>query len=167
MANGYNEWKVDMTSGKDIPHYYGDYVRTLFIVMAVVSFIATPLWGDLLPFGVIAQTVAPLLLVLLAGLTSAKNHYIMLINATISGVSVLLLESYAIIMHHTQSSELFFAREAGVLLMLGSLYFSIKTFRAMMSGKMGHFDSLFEFDGATPPPVADDSIHADISSYNE
>lgn len=131
---------------QDIPHYYGDYVRSLFITMAILSFIAMPLWGSLLPLGIIPQVGAALLLVLLAGLTTAKNLPIMLVNATVSAVSVVLLETFAILLQHTQSIQLFLSREAGVLLMLGALYFSVKTVRAMMSGKLGHTDSPLEFE---------------------
>ena len=146
MANGYSNWKSGIWTGDSIPHYYGDWVRGTFILMAVLSFVATPLWGDLLPFGIFAQVGAAILLVLLAGLTTAKNQLVMLANATISGISILLLQSYAMMTHATQTSQLFLAREAGVLLMITSFYFSVKTLRGMMSGKIGHQDSPLEFD---------------------
>lgn len=132
----------------EIPHYYGDFVRTCFITMAILSFVAMPLVGDLLPLGIFAQVGAALLLVLLAALTSARNVLIMIANATVAGVSVLLLEFFAVLLQHSQTPQLFFAREAGVLLMLAALYWSVKTIRAMLSGKIGHADSSLEFDEA-------------------
>jgi hypothetical protein len=148
MQNGYTSWQATLASGRDIPHYYGDYVRPLFIAMAVLSFVVTPLWGDMLPFGIIAQVGASLLLVVLAGLTNAKSLRIMLVNATVAGVSVVLLESYAIILRSVgpHQNELFLARELGVILMLVALYFSVKTARSMLTGKIGHPDSPLEFD---------------------
>jgi hypothetical protein len=154
MENGYSTWKSTIVWNHQIPHYYGDYVRSLFIAMAVLSFVVVPLWGDLLPFNTFAQVGAALLLVLLAGLTNARNFFVMLTNATVAGVSVVLLEMYAVAFQHTQSTELFIAREAGVLLMLAALYFSVKTVRAMLSGKLGHSDTSLEFDETAEPVVA-------------
>lgn len=146
MEHGYSTWQSALDWKGDIPHYYGDYVRSLFITMAVLSFIVTPLWGDLLPFGVVPQVGASLLLVLLGALTSAKNTWVMIANATIAAVSVVLLEGYAIMLQHQQSAQLFLSREAGVLLMLAALYFAVKTARAMLNGKLGHKDSPLEFE---------------------
>ncbi len=160
MENGYSSWKSSLSWSDGIPHYYGDYVRTFFIAMAILSFVAIPLVGDLLPLGIIPEVSAALLLVLLAALTSARNLPVMLINATVSGVSVVLLESFAILLQHSQSTQLFLAREAGVLLMLGALYFSVKTVRAMMAGKIGHADSSLEFDEVENVMVSDE--HTDI-----
>lgn len=146
MENRYSSWRSSLAWDKDIPHYYGDYVRSLFIAMAVLSFVVMPIWGDLLPLGVVAQIGASVLLVLLAGFTSARNLYLMIVNATVAAVSVILLESYAVLLHPVQSMQLFIAREAGVLIMLAALYFSVKTVRAMVSGKIGHADTPLEFD---------------------
>lgn len=151
MAQTYSSWRSNLATGRSIPHYYGDYVRPLFIAMAVLSFVVMPLGIDLLPFGIVTQVGASLILVLLAGLTTPRNLYVMLINATVSGVSVILLESFAIMLRSAQSPQAFFAREAGVLLMLTALYFSVKTVRNMLSGKLGHPDSPLEFDEIEEP----------------
>lgn len=171
MENGYTTWKSSFWFGDGIPHYYGDKVRQLFIATAVLSFVVMPLWGDLLPFvGIIPQVGAGLLLVLLAGFTSARNVLVMIANATVSAVSILLLESTAIALQNTGTykMELFLAREFGVLLMLGALYFSIKTVRAQLSGKMGHADSPLEFDeGVALPPVEHQTTTMrDVSEYD-
>jgi len=145
---GYTSWKSHIPQGSGIPHYYGDTVRILFVLMAIESFVVVPLFGDLLPFGVIAEVGAGVLLVLLAGLTNAKSMIVLIADATLAGVSVLLLETTAIMGQPTQSMQIFLAREVGVLLMLGALYFSVKTIRGMMTGKTGHMDSPLEFDEA-------------------
>ena len=145
---GYSNWKARLPQGSGIPHYYGDIVRILFLLMAVESFVVVPLLGDLLPFGIVAEVGAGVLLVLLAGLTNAKSMIVLIADATLAGVSVLLLEMTAITMRTTDSMQLFAAREVGVLLMLGALYFSVKTIRGMMAGKIGHADSPLEFDEA-------------------
>lgn len=130
----------------DIPHYYGDRVRELFVLSAVVSFVAMPLWGDLLPYGTLTQVAAGLLLVLLAGLTNPHSKSVLMTDAVVSGISVLLLETTAISMHAAQSSELFLAREATTVLLLVAFYFSVKTLRAMTLGKIGKPERPGEFN---------------------
>lgn len=174
MNNGYTNMKSSLWLGEGISHYYGDYVRSFLIAAAALSFIATPLWGDLLPFGVVTQVGASLLLVLLAGLTSPRSPYVMIATATVSAVSILFLESAAIMLkgEGENSIALFFAREASVLLLLGALYFSLKTVRGMMAGKMGHSDTPVEFfesesESEASPRKLKVQDHIDVSDYNE
>lgn len=148
MDQGYSAWKSTLSTGADIPHYYGDYVRILFLVVAVLLFVTTALWGDPLPFvNVTLQIAAPLLLVLLAGLTTARSEVSMIANATVAGISVILLEFAAVIYGSIgeNGTILFAAREVAAILLLGALYFSVKTIRGMASGKLGHRDSPLEF----------------------
>lgn len=169
MENGYTAWKSSFWFGDGIPHYYGDKVRQLFIATAMLSFVVMPLWGELLPFvGIIPQVGAGLLLVLLAGFTSAHNILVMIANATVSAVSILLLESTAIALQNTGAyrMELFLSRELGVLLMLGALYFSIKTVRAQMSGKLGHPDSPLEFGTSVSDVRTPEQYTHNVSEYD-
>lgn len=133
-------------SWHDIPHYYGDYVRTLFVAVAVLSSVAIPVLGDLLPFGTAVQVLSALLLVLLAGLTHPHSIILFMYNIAVSAIGVVLLESAAISLYHTDSFELFLAREAAALLMLFAFYFSVKTLRAMSAGKLGKLDRPWEFE---------------------
>ena len=50
--------------------------------------------------------------------------------------------------------------------MLGALYFSIKTVRAQLSGKLGHMDSPLEFD--KPVMLIDEQIQhqQSVSEYD-
>ena len=114
--------------------------------MAVLSFIAIPLFGDFLPFGPIPQVGAGIVLILLAGLTHAKSTFVLIADATFSGVSVLLLETVAIMTRATQSMPLFAARELGVVIMLVAFYLSVKTARNILTGKIGRPDSPLEFE---------------------
>jgi hypothetical protein len=124
-----------------ISHYYGDWVRRLFLVSALLSFVAIPVWGDLLQFGTFTQVSAGLLLVLLAGLTNPRTKGVMMLNSLFAAISVLLLESTAIIFRTSESWPLFIAREISGLLMLIAFYFSVKTLRAMSLGNIGKRDA--------------------------
>ena len=171
MNNGYTNMKDSLWLGEGISHYYGDYVRSFLIAAAALSFITIPLWGDLLPFGVVTQVGASLLLVLLAGLISPRAPYVMIAVATVSAVSILLLESAAIMLkgEGENATALFLSREGCVLLLLGALYFSVKTVRGMMAGKMGHSDTPLEFyDTKSETPLQAPKVqdHIDVSDYD-
>ena len=176
MKDGYTTMKSSLWMGEGIPHYYGNYVRIFLIASAAFSFVAAPLWGQLLPFGTVAQVGASLLLVLLAGLTSPRAPYVMIATATVTAVSILLLESAAIVLRGQgeNPTAIFFAREGNVLLLLGALYYSLKTIRGMMAGKMGHPDSPLEFSERGTPPVTPSQPpaqvlprnHIDVSDYD-
>lgn len=168
MEKGYSVWKSTLPA-HGIPHYYGDTVRTLFIVVAILSFVAMPLWGELVPFaGTIPQVAAPLLLVFLAGLTSAKNELVMIANATVAGISVILLEIAAVLYRSGENVlELFLIRELSAVLLLFALYYALKTIRAMRSGKLGHLDTPLEFmESPRSEPTYTRSSGVDIRDYD-
>jgi len=65
----------------------------------------------------------------------------MMLNSLFAAISVLLLESTAIIFRTSESWPLFIAREISGLLMLIAFYFSVKTLRAMSLGNIGKRDA--------------------------
>ena len=137
-------------SNRRISHYYGDYVRQLFVAAAAVTFIAIPLFGDLLPYGTFFQVACAIVAVLLGGLTNPHGKIVLWVDALFSGLGVLYLEATAITFYPTQSTELFLAREAAAILLLFAFYFSVKTVRSMSQGKVGHFFEAGEFDDNEP-----------------
>jgi hypothetical protein len=134
------------TRRHDVPHYYGDTVRSLLIATAVISALAIPLLGDLLPYGTTAQVACTIALVLLAGLTNPHGKIVSILNTTIAAVGAFLLESAAVTLYSNDLLLLFMAREAAALLLLFALYFSVKTVRAMFSGRIGKDEPIDEFD---------------------
>ncbi len=114
-----------------IPHYYGDYVRQLFLASAILSAVAIPIWGDLIPFGTLFQITCSVVLVVLAGLMNPRSKLLMLSCIIFSTLGILVLENAAISLYSVQSFALFVVREITTLLLVFALYFSVKTFRAM------------------------------------
>lgn len=131
-----------------VPHYYGNTVRVLFLTTAALSAAAIPAVGNLLPFGIVPQVAIALLLVLLAGLTNPHGRMVMLCNAIVAGVGVLMLESVVISLYPTLSTGFFIVSEAVSLMLLFAFYYSVKTLRAMMLGKLGKWEPAQEFDTA-------------------
>lgn len=129
-----------------IPHYYGDYIRILFITAAVLAAFAIPVWGDLLPIGTFAQVIGVVILVVLAGLTSPHGTFVLWTDAIVSAIGVIFIENTAISLYSIDELAIFFARETIVLLLLVATYLSIKTVRAITLHKIGHSIDLGEFD---------------------
>ncbi len=139
----FNEHSI--IDGETIPHYHGDIIRTLFIVAVILSLIVIPIWGYILPIHLEMEIGAGIILIILAGLTSPHARFIMALNVIVSAGSVFLLEWFALTLRTTNSLELLIVREVGAFLFLGALYFSVKTLRAMMQGKMGKVTDPSEF----------------------
>ena len=117
-----------------IPHYYGDTVRVLFLVVAVLWAALTPVVGTLLPLGILFEVGGICLLVLRAGITHPFGRWIMLYNATASFVGIAVFEFAAISLYSNQTYPLFLIREFIALLLLFAFYCSVKTVRAMSLG---------------------------------
>ncbi len=121
----------------NISHYYGDFVREFFVGVAILSLVAIPIFGDLLPFGLLPQIASTLLLVFLAGITNPRSKGIFVANAIVAAIGALLLEATAISLYAIDSTPLFVAREAAAIALMFAFYYSVKTLRAMMFGYIG------------------------------
>jgi hypothetical protein len=133
---------------RNIPHYYGDHIRALFLATAVLSVVVIPVYGDLIPFGTLVQICCATLLVLLGGLTSPHSTMVMWYDAIVAGLGTILLESAAINLYSADSIELFVAREVAALALMFAFYFSVKTLRAMSQDKLGKVARPWEFEKA-------------------
>jgi hypothetical protein len=96
-----------------------------------------PLWGNLLPFGDIAGIISVLVLVFLAGVTNPLSKMLMLLNVIVSGAGVFFLQAAALSYYKIDSVALFLLREIAVILLLFAFYYSVKSFRSMLLGKIG------------------------------
>jgi hypothetical protein len=141
------DWQTpDFLKNKRIRHYYGDSVRTMFVISAIVYAISIPLFGSLLPIDVYAGVGVVLLLVFLAGITNPHSKILMFANVAVAGIGAYLMQTAAISFFDTDSSILFFLRQLVALLLLFAFYQSIKSVRNMMLGKIGDEPVKGEFD---------------------
>ncbi len=136
---------------QDIPHYYGDYVRALFVGSAVLFAIAIPVFGNLIPLGTFVQVASSLVLIILAGLTNPHSRMLLLYDAVVAAIGILLLESTVITYYAQDGVPLFVIRESAAVALMFALYFSIKTLRAMSLGKLGKKDRPWEFEDIKDP----------------
>lgn len=129
-----------------IPHYYGDKVRMLFLASAGLAFIGIPFWGHLTPFGTLFEVVSALVLIALAGLANPRSRWVMVLSIIASSFGAFLLEFSAISFHARDTIQLLLAREAGALILIAALYYSVKTVRSMAQGKIGEWPTPWEFE---------------------
>ena len=121
-------------------------MRVTFIASAMLTAVAMPIWGNLLPFGDMAGIISILVLVFLAGITNPHSTLIMLLNALLSGIGIFLLQAAAISFYKVDSVMLFLLREIAVILLLFAFYYSVKSVRSMMLGKIGNEGKPDEFE---------------------
>ena len=126
---------------RDIPHYYGDSVRILFVVMAALLLLALPFYPDVLPFTPAVQTAGALLLIVCAALTNPHARWVMLTNAVCSMIGVVIAEAVAIDAYQQGDWTLLLIREVLAIAFLFAGYLSIKTVRAMATGHIGAEES--------------------------
>ena len=116
---------------RDIPHYYGNESRALFVAGAVVLIIAQSTGADL-PLSTGAGVLAAVLLVVAAGITNPAQGWIHWLNAFISIYGVILFGTTAI-SHYRSGISIFnpsfFYIEALALIALIALYFTTRTIR--------------------------------------
>lgn len=141
ISSKFVEWQ-------DIPHYYGDYVRAIFLGSAILFALVIPVFGNLIPLGTFVQVASSLVLIILAGLTNPHSRMLLLYDAVVAAIGVLLLESTAITYYAQDGIPLFVIRESVAVALMFALYFSIKTLRAISLGKLGKKNRPWEFEDA-------------------
>lgn len=119
-------------------HYYGDSVRRLFLIGALVMAVSLPFISELIEGYVHFSLFIIILLGLVSGLISPKQRWVITLNLVISLVAVAVFEYYAVNVYSTYSINSFFFWVNQVLSInfLLALYYNSKTFRGIiLNGK--------------------------------
>lgn len=120
-----------------IPHYYGDYVRQIFVVTGAAMLILAPFLVNRAPMLLPFEIGGAIVLVILAALTNPKKVWVLLADTLAAGVGIIVFESLAIAAYASGNWLAFIALEVVTLAFLFALYFSLKTVRTMMFGQIG------------------------------
>ena len=120
-----------------IPHYYGDFVRKLFLFLAALILVIEPFLARSLPWILPFEIAGAVVLVFLAALTSPTKQMVMVANAFAAAIGMIGFEAIALYSFFSGSVPLFLAREIFAVMCLLALYFSVKTIRAMVLGIIG------------------------------
>ena len=134
-----------MNLGPALPHYYGDYVRKLFVAAAALVLILAPFFGGFLPLTLPFEILGAVLLVTFGALTNPKKQWVVLGDVIIAGLFIVGYEGVALYAYLQNDVLMFFTREALVVIFVFAFYFSIKTLRAMMLHQIGKREPPGEF----------------------
>lgn len=117
-----------------IPHYHGHIVRRLFVLAGLIMLVGLPFFASVVRGGVFLAISGILVLGLYAGLTTPKHTWIMWGDVVLSVLGSFTFEVIAIGLY-SRDAELgmyFVFNQALALVFFLALYFSVKTFRAML-----------------------------------
>lgn len=112
-------------------HYYGNLVRKLFIIAAVLMLIFLPVYNDKIPFPYSFSIFTIVFLGIVAGVTNPLQKWVIILNTAISAGGVAIFE-YMAINKAVLLTVFFWMNQLLALLFLVALYFSTKTFRGMV-----------------------------------
>jgi len=119
---------------REIPHYHGDEVRTVFVISAIVIVVAQSTGADI-PLSTTGAVVSAAALVIAAGITNPATLWIHWFDGFLAFVGTLLFGT-AVIDHYRSGLALFdpsfIFLEALALLSLISLYFTTQTIRGIL-----------------------------------
>lgn len=119
---------------REIPHYHGDQLRTIFVVSAVVLIVAQSTGAEL-PLSTLGAVVSAAVLVIAAGVTNPVQSGIHWFNEVVALAGTLLFGSTAV--DHYRAGISFFDPsfiyiEALALLSLAALYLTTRTIRGIL-----------------------------------
>jgi hypothetical protein len=112
-------------------HYYGDEVRRLFLLGAVVMALTLPFFQDLIHQPLEVSLGAILIVGIAAGLTNPRQGWVAMMDIVISIVATLVFEYNAVQNYslYGSGSGLFWADQVLALIFLVALYYASKTLR--------------------------------------
>lgn len=116
-----------------IPHYYGDAVRVIFVIGAVFILWGLPTMTELLRMPIAVSIIGIAALGIAAGITNPAQRFSLRLNAALS-VIFLVAFTYMAWYAHAQGlgGTIEFANQIGAVLFLVAAYFSVKSLRGSM-----------------------------------
>lgn len=128
-----------------IAHYYGDFVRRIFLGVAIILLLSAPFLADSSLVLVPLQIIGAVVLILLSALTNPKNKTIMLADVAASLVGIVVLEIFALAAYRAGAIVAMIGLQVLALAFIYAFYLSLKTLRAMELGQIGKRDIPGEF----------------------
>ncbi len=120
-----------------INHYYGDSVRTIFIITGVIMIATLPFFSKLIALPIGFAITGILILAILSGLLNPVKKWIIIIDAIVATVAFLSFEYSAVFAYmHLPPTEtvnvlFFWTNQIFSLLLFLAVYLSTKTLRGM------------------------------------
>lgn len=124
-----------------VKHYYGDYVRQIFMVAGVIMLATLPVFWKIAPTLMILGCVGVVVLVLTAGASTPKKIWTVYANAIVAIVGLLVFELSSLnAVSKVDSSNIYLLfliiNQVLSALFFFALYFAGKTVRAALAGDL-------------------------------
>lgn len=124
---------MEPTTQKSFDHYYGDFVRVIFIAAAVFVLWGLPRITEIFDVSVVFPILTVVILGGAAGYTNPVKIRSLQLNVIVSGAFLVIFSylawySYA----NNLGNVIEFSNQVGAVLFLFASYFSIKSFRGAM-----------------------------------
>lgn len=116
---------------EQIPHYYGDTVRYLFMSAGFLMLISLPLFQGAIRLPTLFSIIAIVVLGLAAGLTNPKQASSAVINLAIALIGLIVFSYYSVnIFNEQQTAQgFFFINIVLAIAFLFATYYGVKTVR--------------------------------------
>jgi hypothetical protein len=116
-----------------IPHYYGDLVRKLLIVAAVMIMLTIPIFPNIYLLPIAVLVVIIFALTTLAGILNPKQMIFMVLVGVVSTSLYFVFENNALYYFGAEDKDLYtWINQSLAILFLITIYFSIKTIRGFL-----------------------------------
>lgn len=114
-------------------HYYGDTVRRLFVLSAIIMVLTLPLLQNRLPVPPLVSILSIVFVGLFAGFLAPRNKWSIRLDVVVSLFGLLVFEYYAVEAYKMYSfSDIFFIiNQILAVIFLFALYNSAKTIRSL------------------------------------
>ncbi len=131
--------------GGYIAHYYGDFIRRIFLGVAIILILSAPFLADIALILTLLQIIGAVVLIFLSAVTNPKNKTIMIANVAASLVGIVAFEMFALAAYRSEVIMAMIGFQIFALAFIYSFYLSLKTLRAMELGQIGKRDLPGEF----------------------
>ena len=140
-----NPYMPDLHMGPHIPHYYGDYVRQIFMLCGAAMLIFSPFLAASIPGALPFEIGGAILVAILGALTNPARQLSMLADAVVACIGVITYELLALNAFYAGTLVAFVEREALAIGFLFAMYFSVKTLRNMAFHTIGKREKVGDF----------------------
>lgn len=133
------------------PHYYGDAVRKIFVIMGIVMLGGIPFFNQYLPRPLVTSIFAVIIFASVAGFTRPFSQTAALINVFVSLAGVLTFESYTLYSFFVLPSSgvltwnvFMIVSQLLAILSFIAFYYSVKTLRGAVRATVGETGEMGE-----------------------
>ena len=123
-------------------HYYGDAVRTIFIIVGIVMLVMLPFFSSLMEMSLVHVSIVVILtLAVLAGFLNPRHLWIIALDTVVSIGAFAIFEYYAVHTYLSPTGDLqlsikfFWINQVLALLSFIAIYLSAKSLRGKILAK--------------------------------